>query len=182
MIKQVSSFLMLCLITQISFAQTSEKQNLKLKLDAKKPRVIVKGNAKDTSIAIKGETPLYIVDGKEIKNVNEISPNDIEKIDETDKKIKVSFTVNGNSAAKTGKHLFYIQVLDQKNTVLGENKLIEFGNDKALVYSFIVSTDFQGKSVNAYGILNADQFKKGTYFVNIFDKAELVGKTSFTLK
>lgn len=81
MIKQVSSFLMLCLITQISFAQTSEKQNLKLKLDAKKPRVIVKGNAKDTSIAIKGETPLYIVDGKEIKNVNEISPNDIEKID-----------------------------------------------------------------------------------------------------
>ena len=82
MIKQVSSFLMLCLITQISFAQTSEKQNLKLKLDAKKPTVVVvKGNAKDTSIAIKGETPLYIVDGKEIKNVNEISPNDIEKID-----------------------------------------------------------------------------------------------------
>ena len=25
-------------------------------------------------------------------------------------------------------------------------------------------------------------FEKGTYFVNIFDKAELVGKTSFTLK
>ncbi len=82
MIKQVSSFLMLCLITQISFAQTSEKQNLKLKLDAKKLTVVVvKGNAKDTSIAVKGETPLYIVDGKEIKNVNDISPNDIEKID-----------------------------------------------------------------------------------------------------
>jgi serine protease Do len=30
---------------------------------------------------IKGQTPLYIVDGKEIKNVNEISPTDIEKID-----------------------------------------------------------------------------------------------------
>ena len=82
MIKQVSSFLMLCLITQISFAQTSEKQNLKLKLDAKKPTVVVvKGNAKDTSIAVKGETPLYIVDGKELKNINQISPNDIEKID-----------------------------------------------------------------------------------------------------
>ena len=80
MIKQVSSFLMLCLITQISFAQTSEKQNLKL--DTKKPTVVVvKGNKKDTSIMVKGETPLYIVDGKEIKNVNEISPNDIEKID-----------------------------------------------------------------------------------------------------
>jgi serine protease Do len=80
MIKQVSSFLMACAIAQISFAQTSEKQNLKLEL--RKPTVVVvKGNAKDTSIAVKGETPLYIVDGKEVKNVNEISPNDIEKID-----------------------------------------------------------------------------------------------------
>jgi len=80
MIKQVSSFLMVCVIAQISFAQTSTNENLKL--DLKKPTVVVvKGNPKDTSIAVKGETPLYIVDGKEIKNINEISPNDIEKID-----------------------------------------------------------------------------------------------------
>jgi len=80
MIKQVSSFLMLCAIAQISFAQTSEKQNLKL--DLKKPTVVVvKGNKKDTSFVIKGQTPLYIVDGKELININEISPNDIEKID-----------------------------------------------------------------------------------------------------
>ncbi|MBE8725027.1 hypothetical protein [Flavobacterium hungaricum] len=100
------------------------------------------------------------------------------------KKIKVSFTVNGNSAAKTGKHLFYIQVLDQKNAVLGENKLIEFENDKALVYSFIVATDFQGKSANVYGVLNADEgaFKKGTYFINFFDKQEIMGSTSVTLE
>lgn len=97
------------------------------------------------------------------------------------KKLKISFTVNGNAVAKTGKRVFYVQVLDQKNTVLGDNKLIEFGNDKALVYSFIVSTDFQGKSLNAYGILNADQFKKGTYFVNYFDKQEIMGSTSITL-
>ena len=82
MIKQVSSFLIACVIAQISFAQTSETQNLKLKLDAKKPTVVVvKGNKKDTSFVIKGQTPLYIVDGKEMKNVNEISPTDIEKID-----------------------------------------------------------------------------------------------------
>jgi hypothetical protein len=97
------------------------------------------------------------------------------------KKLKISFTVNGNAVAKTGKRVFYVQVLDQKNTVLGDNKLIEFGNDKALVYSFIVSTDFQGKSLNAYGILNADGFKKGTYFVNYFDKQEIMGSTSITL-
>ncbi|MHC0444245.1 hypothetical protein ACWA1F_02480 [Flavobacterium sp. 3-218] len=98
------------------------------------------------------------------------------------KKLKISFTVNGNAVAKTGRRVFYVQVLDQKNTVLGDNKLIEFGNDKALVYSFIVSADFQGKSLNAYGILNADQFKKGTYFVNYFDKQEIMGSTSVTLE
>lgn len=100
------------------------------------------------------------------------------------KKLKVSFSVNGNTVAKTGKKVFYIQVLDQKNKVLGENKLIEFGNDKALVYSFIVAIDFQGKAANVYGILNADEsaFKKGTYFVNFFDKQEIMGSTSITLE
>ena len=100
------------------------------------------------------------------------------------KKLKASFTINGNAVAKTGKRVFYVQVLDQKNTVLGDNKLIEFGNDKALVYSFIVTTDFQGKSANVYGVLNADDkhFKKGTYFVNFFDKQEIMGTASITLE
>lgn len=99
-------------------------------------------------------------------------------------KLKISFSVNANLIAKTGKRVFYVQVLDQKNTVMGENKLIEFGNDKALVYSFIVAADFQGKPVNLYGILSSDQneFKKGTYFVNFFDKQEIMGSSSITLE
>ena len=99
-------------------------------------------------------------------------------------KLKISFSVNGNAVAKTGKRVFYIQVLDQKNAVLGENKLIEFGNDKALVYSFIVGFDFQGKAGNVYGILNSDgtPFQKGTYFVNFFDKQEIMGSSSITLE
>lgn len=108
---------------------------------------------------------------------------------ETDKakstnKLKASFSISGNSVAKTGKRTFYVQVLDQKNNVLGEDKLIEFGYNKALVYSFIVSIDFQGKPVSVYGILNSDgkEFKKGTYFVNFFDKQEIMGSTSITLK
>jgi len=80
MIKQVTSFFMVCVIAQISFAQTSEKQNLKL--DLRKPTVVVVKNIpRDTSIVVNGQTPLYIVDGKELKNINQISPNDIEKID-----------------------------------------------------------------------------------------------------
>jgi hypothetical protein len=108
---------------------------------------------------------------------------------ETDKakstnKLKASFSISGNSVAKTGKRVYYVQVLDQQNAVLGANKLIEFGNNKALVYSFIVAIDFQGKPVNVYGVLNAEgyEFKKGTYFVNFFDKQELIGSSSIILK
>lgn len=99
-------------------------------------------------------------------------------------KLKVSFSILGNSIAKVGKRVFYIQILDQKNSVLGENKLIEFGNDKALVYSFIVAVDFQGKPVNVYGVLNSEEnlFRKGTYFVNFFDKQEIMGSDSITLE
>lgn len=111
------------------------------------------------------------------------------KEEQTDKakytnKLKASFSINGNPVAKTGKRVFYIQVLDQKNKVLGENKLIEFGNNKALVYSFIVAVDFQGKTANVYGVLNSDEnkFQKGTYFVNFFDKQEIMGSTSITLE
>ncbi len=80
MIKQVSSLLLMCVIAQTSFAQNDATQ--KLKFDVKKPTVVVvKGYANDTSIVVKAGTPLYIVDGKEIQNINDISPNDIEKID-----------------------------------------------------------------------------------------------------
>jgi len=52
------------------------------------------------------------------------------------------------------------------------------------VYSFIVAADFQGKGVGVYGILNSNgnEFQRGTYFVNFFDKHEIIGSTSITLK
>lgn len=98
-------------------------------------------------------------------------------------KLKASFSINGNSIAKTGRKVFYVQVLDQDNFVLGENKLIEFDEKSALVYSFIVAVDFQHKPVSVYGILNSRgrKFQKGVYFVNFFDKDELVGTASIVL-
>ncbi|WP_433834696.1 hypothetical protein [Flavobacterium anhuiense] len=138
---------------------------------------------KKLETTLKDASKLYLSNFKAIALREKSSGAELETTKaKNTKKLKISFTVNGNAVAKTGKKVFYVQVLDQKNTVLGDNKLIEFGNDKALVYSFIVSTDFQGKSQNAYGVLNADQFKKGTYFVNYFDKQEIMGSTSITLE
>lgn len=95
--------------------------------------------------------------------------------------LKVSFTIAENKVAKSGDKSYYVQVIDSKNNVLGEKKLIEFG-DQSLTYSFITTVQYENNTVNVSENLPGENFEKGTYFVNIFDKGELVGKTSFTLK
>ncbi|MCB0443262.1 MAG: hypothetical protein KDC50_04360 [Flavobacterium sp.] len=95
--------------------------------------------------------------------------------------LKVSFTIAENKVAKSGDKSYYIQVIDSKNNVLGEKKLIEFG-DQSLTYSFISTVQYENNTVNVSENLPGENFEKGTYYVNIFDKGELVGKTSFTLK
>jgi myosin heavy subunit len=95
--------------------------------------------------------------------------------------LKINFTIAENRVAKSGDKSYYIQVIDSKNNVLGEKKLIEFG-EKSLTYSFISTVQYENSTVNVSENLPGEEFEKGTYFVNIFDKGELVGKTSFTLK
>ena len=67
--------------------------------------------------------------------------------------LKISFTIAENKIAKSGDKTYYV------TNVKYANKTVE------------VSEDLPGKD-----------FAKGAYFVNVFDKDELVSKTSFTLK
>lgn len=95
--------------------------------------------------------------------------------------LKVSFTIAENKVAKSGDKLYYVQIIDSKNNVLGEKKNIEFG-DLSLVYSFTTTVSYNNNTVNVSENLKGDSFEKGTYFVNIFDQGQLVSKTSFTLR
>lgn len=95
--------------------------------------------------------------------------------------LKVSFTIAENKVAKSGDRNYYVQVIDSKNNVLGEKKTTEFGGE-SLTYSFISTVSFENSTVNVTENLKGDSFEKGTYFVNIFDKGELVSKSSFTLR
>lgn len=95
--------------------------------------------------------------------------------------LKVSFTIAENKVAKSGDKDYYVQIIDSKNNVLGEKKNAEFG-DQSLVYSFITTVSYDNNTVNVSENLKGQSFEKGTYFVNIFDKGELVSKTSFTLR
>ncbi|MNE95733.1 hypothetical protein D3C80_1938640 [compost metagenome] len=72
-------------------------------------------------------------------------------------------------------------MIDSENNVLGDKKTESFG-DKSLTYSFATNVKYENKTVNVSEDLQGKNFAKGTYFINIFDKDELVSKTSFSLR
>ena len=95
--------------------------------------------------------------------------------------LRISFLIAENSIAKSGDKIYHVQVIDSKNNVLGDKATATFG-DKSLTYSFTSTVKYENKTVQVSQDLQGKDFEKGTYFVNVFDKNELVSKTSFTLR
>jgi len=97
--------------------------------------------------------------------------------------VKVCFALAANAIAKSGEKTYYVQVIDSKNNVLGDKKTETFG-EMTLTYSFPVTVEYNNEAVDVCNYLDGKgkEFAKGNYFVNIFDKSELVSKTTFTLK
>jgi seryl-tRNA synthetase len=95
--------------------------------------------------------------------------------------LKVSFTIAENKIAKSGTKMFYVQVIDSENNVVGEKKVENFGT-KSLTYSFTTNVKYDNKTVDVTEDLAGSKFVKGTYTVNVFDKVELVSRTSFSLR
>jgi myosin heavy subunit len=95
--------------------------------------------------------------------------------------LKVSFTIAENKIAKSGDKLYYVQVIDANNNVLGDKKIESFGA-KTLTYSFTTNVKYDNKTIDISQDLPGKNFAKGAYTVNVFDKAELVSKTSFSLR
>ncbi len=107
---------------------------------------------------------------------------DTDKASRADK-LKICFSIAANSIAKSGDKIYNIQIIDSKNNVLGDKKTETFG-EISLTYSFSTKVAYNNQSVDICEFLegNGKDFEKGTYYVNIFDKSELVSKTSFTLR
>lgn len=95
--------------------------------------------------------------------------------------LKISFTIAENQIAKSGDKFYYVQVIDSKNNVLGDKKTETFG-DKVLTYSFVSTVRYENKTVKVEKDLPVSDVNKGTFFVNVFDKSELVAQSSFTLR
>jgi len=95
--------------------------------------------------------------------------------------IKISFTIAANEVAPSGDKTYYVQVIDSKNNVIGEKKTEVFG-EYTLTYSFVTTAAYQNKTMEVSQMVKGQDFAKGLYTVNVFDKGQMVANSTFTLK
>jgi hypothetical protein len=96
--------------------------------------------------------------------------------------LKVSFNILGNRLEKPCSKQYYIQIIDKENNIIGLNKSKKFGNS-VLYYSCMTEDKIEkdNESVPVIEYIPGENLLKGQYYINIFDRDELVSKSTFTL-
>jgi myosin heavy subunit len=162
---------------------TTNLESTKVDLDdSKKYNEVLVGQNEELAKTVEKGSKLSVTNLKTASYKVRSSGKQIEtdKASKTDI-LKVSFTIAENKIAKSGDKTYYVQVIDANNNVLGDKATISFG-DTSLTYSFTTTVKYENKTVEVLEQLPGKDFTKGTYFVNVFDKAELVSKSSFSLR
>jgi cell division protein FtsB len=95
--------------------------------------------------------------------------------------IKVTFTIASNEVAPAGNKTYYVQIIDPKNNVVGEKKTETYG-DQTLTYSFITTAAYQNKTMDVSQVVKGEDFAKGLYTINVFDRGVSVANSTFTLR
>ncbi|MBQ0768200.1 MAG: chromosome partitioning protein ParA [Bizionia sp.] len=99
-------------------------------------------------------------------------------------KIRVCFTVAKNKLVEAGDKELYVQVIDPKNNILGANEQITFG-EETLNYSVISKFNYEDANLDVCEFITSKEdkdFEEGRYRVNVFNGADLVSSSQFTLK
>jgi predicted Holliday junction resolvase-like endonuclease len=94
--------------------------------------------------------------------------------------LKISFAIAENDLVKAFNNTLYVQIIDSNNNVIGEKKTENFGND-ILIYSYTANVKYKNKTIKIEQELPVEYIEKGPYFINVFDKSNLVLHTSITL-
>ena len=149
----------------------SKRLNDTLSLQNNKLATVVEKASKLTVLNLQSSAIRQKSSGKQI-STDKASKADV---------LKISFMIAENQVAKSGDKNYYVQIIDPKNNILGDKKTENF-SDKSLTYSFVSAVKYENKTVQVSKDLPVQDIAEGLYVVNIFDKAELVSKTTFTLR
>jgi len=98
-------------------------------------------------------------------------------------KIRACFALSPNSIAEKGDRMLYIQVINPKNNLLGENEVLEFENG-TLNYSASTKVFYENEELDVCSMVaaNEDDLVEGVYTINIFDGSKLIATSKMTLK
>ena len=99
-------------------------------------------------------------------------------------KLRICYTVAKNKLVEEGDKMFYVQVLDPNNDVLGLNSEIEF-EEKVINYSLISTFNYESMNLDVCEFIapkGKENFEKGRYVVNVFNQGDLISNSEFTLK
>lgn len=98
-------------------------------------------------------------------------------------KIRACFTLAPNAVAPRGDRILYVQVVNPKGHMVGDNAVKHF-DDKNLNYSASTNVFYEGEELDVCILVNAAEpdLVEGTYTINLFDGENQVGSTTMSLK
>ncbi len=98
-------------------------------------------------------------------------------------KIRACFTLTPNAIAQKGDRILYVQVLNPKNKMMGDNTVKQF-EDKNLNYSASSNVYYENDELDVCILVNAadPDLVAGRYTINLFDGSNLISTTAMELK
>lgn len=98
-------------------------------------------------------------------------------------KIRACFTLAPNAIAKKGDRILYVQVINPKNVMMGDDTVKTFEN-KNLNYSASTNVFYENDELDVCILVNASETNlvEGRYTLNLFDGPNLIATTSMELK
>ncbi len=94
--------------------------------------------------------------------------------------LKIIFSIAENKIIAPTDKTFYIQILDRENNIIGIKKTERIG-DNELNYNIKTSVKFKNETIKIVEEIPVENLKKGTFYINIFDKSSLVLSNSIIL-
>ena len=160
-----------------SVAQQYESQRLQVAYLTKKNNSLYKIISKVSLLKAKN------IKVSALKTTSSLAVFETEKLSETDH-IEVCTTLTNNEFTPKGNKNIYVQILDPNDEVVSGRGILKFGG---------IELDYSGKTtirnitedITAclkISIARKEKLKAGTYSVNVFQNASLIGSTTLKLK
>ncbi len=125
-----------------------------------------------------------MVKGVDVKGTKERAKSRAKKVD----RLSVCFRTEANEVAPQGEETFYLRIIDPSGSPLsvderGSGVAQNKRSDEEFRYTTVATCDYSNEETDVCGTWEPGQnFAKGKYKVEVYNKGYLVGTGSFNLK